>query len=227
MILAFLLGETAAATATLVPNADKANAGAWQNNLSVACSTGSVATTCSSTIDEDIDSPIDTDFIQSVNNPSTSQTVQFQLTDSPGDLVTLTALTVRFRASKNNDNKVVTVKVEVRKADNTLVGSPTTVTLTQGATNYSYTVPSLALSATDVNGLYIQIVPNTISGENNTKVVVQTVNVDITYSQPTPTATATPTATLTRTPTATPTATATPTPTPTATPTPTETETPT
>jgi len=27
MILAFLLGETAAATATLVPNADKANAG--------------------------------------------------------------------------------------------------------------------------------------------------------------------------------------------------------
>src|SRR5438094_3805410 len=32
MILAFLLGETAAATATLVPNADKANAGAWQNN---------------------------------------------------------------------------------------------------------------------------------------------------------------------------------------------------
>src|SRR5947199_214965 len=104
----------------------------------------------------------------------------------------------------NADNNVVTVKVEVRKADNTLVGSPTTVTLTQGATNYSYTVPSLALSATDVNGLYIQIVPNTISGENNTKVVVQTVNVDITYSQPTPTATATPTATLTRTPTATP-----------------------
>ncbi|TMG04303.1 MAG: hypothetical protein E6I09_06465, partial [Chloroflexi bacterium] len=191
MILAFLLGETAAATATLVPNADKANAGAWQNNLSAACSTGSVATTCSSTIDEDIDSPIDSDFVQSVNNPDTSQTVQFELSDSPGDLLTLTDLTVRFRASKNNNNRVLTVNVEIHKSDNSLIGSPTPVTLTTTATNYSYTVSSLSLSTTDVNGLYIQIVPNTISGSKNGEVLVQTVNVDITYSQPTPTATAT------------------------------------
>src|SRR5207245_11347676 len=101
MILAFLLGETAAATATLVPNADKANAGAWQNNLSVACSTGSVATTCSSTIDEDIDSPIDSNFVQSVNNPNTSQTIQFELSDYPGSLLTLTNLTLLYMTSEH------------------------------------------------------------------------------------------------------------------------------
>jgi hypothetical protein len=158
-ILVMNVGQTSAATVTLVPNADKVNAGGWTNHANAACGTDSIATTCSATIDEDIDSPVDTDFVQSGNNPNALQTVQFHLSDAPGDLATLTDLTVRFRASKNNNNRVMTLSVEIRKSDNTLIGSPIPVTLTTTATTNSYAVSSLSLSASEVNGLYVQFRP--------------------------------------------------------------------
>lgn len=123
-ILVMNVGQTSAATSTLVPNADKANAGGWTDQAGISCGADSIVTVCSITIDEDIDSPNDVDYIQSVPNPGTSSTVQFQLTDSPGDLVTLTDLTVRFRAAKTGV-RTETLNVQLFKSDDTQVGSPT------------------------------------------------------------------------------------------------------
>jgi hypothetical protein len=170
--------------ATLVPNADKNNTTGsgndWNSGASgnPACGTDSIATTCSSQIDEDIDSPTP-DFI--FNDSPSSQFVEFQLTDAPSDLVTLTSINARLRADVLGP-RTVTLKLDVFKADGTLLGTAT-FTLSTTAADYSLTVNSLSLGKSDVNGLYIRLTSDQTGGGGTTRGRVYTVNLDITYSK--------------------------------------------
>ncbi len=157
-----------------VPNADKANPGGWKNESNSTCGSGSTTTTCSASIDESIGSPSDSDFIQKMN--ASNSTVDFELTDAPADLVSVGELDVSFRASKGG-GKTATVSVEVRKADGTVLGAPTTETLSSTPTNFSYSITGLSLTAADVNGLFVRVVGNVSGTGSSTTVNVQTINV--------------------------------------------------
>ncbi len=163
-------------SATDFPNADKANTGSWTNEVPTSC--GTTATTCSDSIDEDIVTPDDADYIESPTNASAA-TVDFELTDAPVDLDTLTDLEVSFRASKDGVN-AATVEVEVHKSDTTLLGSPTTETLTATETDFSYTITGLSLTPSEVDGLFVRVIGD---AGTDTTVRVQTINVDKTYLQ--------------------------------------------
>jgi hypothetical protein len=209
------------AAVTLVPNADKTNTGDWKNQDSNTC--GVVA--CNEALDEDIDSAIDSDFIYSVPDP-VDRSVEFELENAPADLATVTGITVRFRAFKQGP-KDVSALVEVFNFPDFPLGLATPQTLDEVPTTYSYSMSGIALSAQDVDGLFVRVTANTAPGAGlPTTVILSAINLDIDYvTAPTPTASSEPT--LTPTPTATPEpptdtpepATDTPAPTPTATPT--------
>ncbi len=168
-------------TRTDVPNADRANAGGWTNDSSTLCAADSVSTTCSSRIDEDIDTADDADFIQSARNPSNAA-VDFELSDAPNNLQTLTDVDVRFRASKAG-GRTAAVSVELRKSDGTLLGSPTTEVLSATETEFSYSISGLSLTAADVDGLFVRVIGNVSGGGSPTTVLVQTINVDKTFER--------------------------------------------
>ena len=142
-----------------MPNADKANAGAWTNQVGSACNAPAAGHTCSSAIDEDIDGPNDSDFIQSDPAPKASETVELQLSNAPAALQKLIAVQVRTRAPKASAGRPAQVRVDLLKADNTLVGTAVEHTLGNTTQNFSYTISGLSLSASDVNGLFIRVIP--------------------------------------------------------------------
>ncbi len=97
---------------TLVPNADKTNAGSWTNEVANTCFDSA---SCYQSLDEGIASANDADFISSVTDPM-NRIVEFELEDAPADLDTLTDITVRFRAFRQGTAEVnVLVEVSVRR----------------------------------------------------------------------------------------------------------------
>ena len=189
-------------TATLVPNADKANPASsgrkWTNQAGTECGTTSTSTICSSTIDERL-TPTDplnnNDYIQSKSNPPHSEYVEFELEDAPSDLAQAGRMTVRFWASKDDSGgRRVDVTVEVYRrveATSSLVmscsasdlGGPGTLGPTPTRTCTQGIDP---LSKTDVDGLFIRIFAATSGGGASRQARVTNVLVDIDYVRSNP-----------------------------------------
>ncbi len=169
-------GSASAASATLVPSADRSNPGGWTNNSSSSCL--SSGTTCSSTIDEDITTPDDGDFIVDPAN-SQNKNVYFDLSQAPSDTGTASQLVVRYRAAKTTSQSG-SVLVEVLNSSNQVIGFPSSQTLTTTMTTYSYTLSGLSLTQAQVNGLYLHIRGDT-TGVGTGQIAVSDVNIDVTY----------------------------------------------
>jgi hypothetical protein len=166
-------------TITLVPSTDKfveqGEGNEWKAGLSDSeCAAAS--TTCSVLIDEDIDTPNDSDFIRQDNGAG--KLVRFELTNVPDCFVQSTVLTLRARALNLSGPENLTVSLF--KANGTLVAS---FTMTPGSSASTGGTGALALvlSEADVNGLYVQV-QETSAGGGNLDMRVTAINLDITYT---------------------------------------------
>jgi hypothetical protein len=168
-------------TTTLFPNADKASDAWKRRETNENCA--ATGTNCWSEIDEDIDTPVDTDYIKRSNVPSSDggSSVSFDVTNAPADFVQLTQITVRFRASRSAD-QAVTLTVKVKKADGTELGA-SSVTLGTAITSYSFNITTglSGLSAADVDGIFVEITASRSVGGTAPDAFVYTVNLDINY----------------------------------------------
>ena len=233
--------EAVPATGTIVPDTDRSNStGDWTNEAPSACDSGSSTSVCAASIDEDLDTPDDANYITSDSTPKTNEFVEFDLADAPADLVTLSDISVRVRAARvTAPSKLSQIAVEVSLANGSIVGSPPWLDIpaTTAGTDLSYAISGLNLTAAQVDGLTINVYARNHgpAGPPNSGVRVFTINLDLSYDgtappsdtpTPSPSDTPGPSDTPTPTPSDTPAPTDTPTPTPTDTPAPTPTDTP-
>lgn len=169
-----------AATSTLFPNSDKSNTGSWTTHAGNPCN-GVVSTVCSAVIDEDVDAPIDADYIQSPIDAVSAQS-EFHLLDASVFTSKLTDLSVRYRAYKTG-SKAATIKVEVVTEGGTVVGSPPTQVLTGSATTYSYNLSALTFTQAETDHLYLRITGAVSGVGTSTRVAMTVVNTDTTHTE--------------------------------------------
>ncbi len=169
-----------AASGTLFPVSDKTNAGGWTNNVATSCN-GVISTACSAVLDEDVDAPIDADFIQTPIDTISSQS-EFHMLDASVFQAKLTDLNVRYRAYKTG-TKAATIKVDVVTEGGTVVGLPPTTVLTGSATTYSYNLSALQFTQAETDKLFVRVTGTTAGVGTATRVVMTVVNTDTTYTE--------------------------------------------
>jgi hypothetical protein len=174
------LDGVGAAVSTLYPVNDRTNAGAYTNQASNACN-GMISTVCSASLDDDVDAPIDADYIQSPADVISAQT-EFDMLDAPVDMSMLTSLNVRYRAYKTG-TKVATIRVELVNAETlAVIGVAPIHTLTTSVANYSYTLSPLTLTQAEADDIFVRITGTTSGVGTATRVVMTVVNLDTTHT---------------------------------------------
>lgn len=178
VILALALSVSAAAadTATLVPSEDLATEPGWETDDGLPCGTGG-GTVCSSRIDEDIDTPDDTDFIRSPAGESGVDVI-FELTDPPAPGI-VTEITARFRAYAEGTSGASALVMTVKEGLAGTIGPQITTPITTTPTDYSVTFSGLALLPEEIQGAIGWVRAN---GGDDTRVVVTAVNYEIEYT---------------------------------------------
>lgn len=174
VVLTSATPAAAAATATIVPSSDLGSEPGWENDLGESCGIG---TTCSSRIDEDADTPDDTDFIRSPVGESEADII-FNLTDPPAPGIVL-EMTARFRAYTEGPGDGSVLVMTVREGLTGTFGAQITTPITSTPTTYSVTFPSLYMMPDEVQGAIGWVRAN---ADPDTRVVVTAVNFDIEYT---------------------------------------------
>ena len=162
---------------TLVPVSDLANVDAWTAEDGTPC--GNAGTVCSSRLDEDIDTPDDTDYVRSpyaIDNAD----ILFQLTDAPSNLGYLTDLTIRFRAWKEGTGGA-TGLVMALEGNLGPIGIPLFAALTNTPTEYTYDVNDAVFLDNEVDGFIGWIRGDVTNPAPDTRVVVSAINIEATF----------------------------------------------
>ncbi|MDQ3095796.1 MAG: hypothetical protein M3Q82_07545, partial [Actinomycetota bacterium] len=117
------------------------------------------------------------DYITSV---TANATQSVELT-APADVGEATAATLWIYAVTTTDESV---KIELLKSDNTLIGTASTKILTTTAAWYSHALTGLSLTQTDVDGLRLRFTSVKVGGGAMGQVAIRTAYVDLTYTVP-------------------------------------------
>lgn len=175
------------ASGVLVPNGDLSSS---QFSRQTPTWGGSCTTTTASlfqVVNEDIDQPLSTSCQAWVSNGEVmssgtdvaAPTVDFSLTNAyPMSMAY--SLRVRVRAHRTG-TRTATLVARVRKADDTLLGTPVTWTLDGTFRTYEYTISSLSLSQADVDGLHLELLGSVGGSGDPTSIRVATANVGLDY----------------------------------------------
>ncbi len=174
------------AAGTLVPNADLASSQFSKRSVTwTTCVTGT--TLLYTQINEDIEQPLSTacipwqsagEYIYSTTDAPLA-TVDLALTNAY-PLVMAYSLQVQVRARRSG-TKASTLVARLRKADNSILGTPVTWNLTDSYTTYSYPISGLNLNLADVDGLHLDIEATVGGAGTATAVHIATANVDLNY----------------------------------------------
>ena len=171
-----IASPTSADTVTLVPSEDLATEPGWEADDGTPCGNGG-GTVCSSRIDEDIDTPNDTDFIRSPAG-ATGIDVIFELSDPPSPGI-VTEITARFRAYAEGADGASALVMAVKDNLAGTIGPQITTPITTTPTEYSVTFSGLTLLPEEIQGAIAWVRGN---GGTDTRVVVTAVNYEVTFT---------------------------------------------
>jgi hypothetical protein len=174
------------ASGVLVPNSDMSSSGFSKRTTSWTTCTTSTTALYSQT-NEDIDQPLSSSCIayrssgeyifSGLDTPLS--TVDWALTNSY-PLVMAYSLKVRVRAYRSG-TKNSTLIARIRKADNTILGTPPTWTLSGSWVTYEYDITALNLSQADVDGLHLDVEVAMSGAGTSGQVNIATANVGLNF----------------------------------------------
>jgi len=174
-------GPASADQTTLVPESDIANPGGWQADDGTTCGGG--GNVCASRVDEDIDSPNDSDYIRAPLGADNAD-ILFHISDPAPGIVT--EIEVRFRAYKDGPAGATGLVAIVNDTFTGLIGTPIFAPLTTTPTDYSYTISGLFLQPGEITGAIGWVRGDVTNPAPTTNVVVSAINFDVTYTSVTP-----------------------------------------
>lgn len=157
-----------AATATLVPDGDKATA-AWG------------AEPLWSKIAEDIDSP-DGVVITSPGNPSPSNTVEFDVT-CPADVGLVTGITARLRAREQGKSPR-SISLSLRWTPTGTTNIIYTGNLKAEMTDYNRSQRGMKIDKAACDASTLSVIPNLYGTGPGEFAEIDTINLDLTYTTP-------------------------------------------
>lgn len=173
---------------TLVPDTARAANGVWGHNVAPGCARSTTSSTEPLAIDEirsvaseaACTATASEELVSTISDP-TAGSDEYELTNAPSDLQTLTDMTVHARLRKTN-SRTMTVTAQVRLADGTAVGTATSHAVDTTWVNYSYSLTGLSLTKTQVDGMFLELAQSVSGGGPATAAEASLVNVDVSYT---------------------------------------------